>query len=165
MNDHTFIILFFILGFQKNNDKSDILLKIINLYKSCFSIFKEHIYICNKEIIIQCLYIYFNSEINNLFIAHKQKELKNNQIIHNINDQIIYILNILITFIHNLDIQTVLKFSFIYIHFFNSISKKTYNVKHNIILLMKHINNNKKLIENNNILYEQIKSYANMSPY
>ncbi|SOV21505.1 conserved Plasmodium protein, unknown function [Plasmodium sp. DRC-Itaito] len=166
MNDHIFIILFCILGFQKNNDKNEILLKKkINLYKSCFSIFKEHIYIFNKEIMIQCLYIYFNSEINNLFITNKHEIFKNNQTIFNINDNMIYILNILITFIHNLDIQSVLKLSFIYIHFFNSISKKTYNVKENITLLIQHINKKKNLIENNNILYEQIKTYANMSVY
>ncbi|SBS86054.1 hypothetical protein, conserved [Plasmodium malariae] len=153
INDHSFIILFLLLDLVKNEQR----IKQAEIYNFNFSLFKNYIYILNKEVIIQCLYIYFYSEINEK-LEHDNK-LRGNRVI---DEHVHYILNVLITFIHNLDVYSILKLSFIYINLY-LYSNKKYQVNENIKILFEHINKKKNLIEKNNILYEQIKRYENIS--
>ncbi|SBT71582.1 conserved Plasmodium protein, unknown function [Plasmodium malariae] len=153
INDHSFIILFLLLDLVKNDQR----IKQAEIYNFNFSLFKNYIYILNKEVIIQCLYIYFYSESNEK-LEHDNK-LRGNRVI---DEHVHYILNVLITFIHNLDVYSILKLSFIYINLY-LYSNKKYQVNENIKILFEHINKKKNLIEKNNILYEQIKRYENIS--
>ncbi|CAD2110543.1 conserved Plasmodium protein, unknown function [Plasmodium vinckei] len=164
INDHSFVTLYFLLNLNKNE-------KCINhaeLYSFLFSIFKNNIYMINKEVAIQCLYIYLYSQINEQLTSQLTEQYIYFENINNpFNDQIKYILNILITFIHNLDIGSILKLAFFYINvFFNEDKhKKTnYRINENIKIIFDHINKKKNLIEKNNILYEQVKK-AEGIPY
>ncbi|CRH00362.1 conserved Plasmodium protein, unknown function [Plasmodium relictum] len=154
INDYTFIILFLLLDIIRNEKR----IESIEICSFIFKVFKNYIYFLNKEVIIECLYIYFFSQINNeLSQEYNKVKLKNFN-----DDQIHYVLNILITFTHNLEIYSILKLSFIYINLF-FFSQKNYQVKENIKILFEHINRKKDLIEKNNILYDQLKKYENIS--
>ncbi|CRG96565.1 conserved Plasmodium protein, unknown function [Plasmodium gallinaceum] len=153
INDYTFIILFLLLDLIKNEKK----IESVKFYSFIFTVFKDYIYFLNKEVIIECLYIYFFSQINNE-LSYECKEVK----MKNFNNDPIYnVLNILITFIHNLEISSVLKLSFIYINLF-FFSHKNCQVKENTKILFEHIKKKKNSIEKNNILYDQLKKYENI---
>ncbi|CXI84270.1 conserved Plasmodium protein, unknown function [Plasmodium berghei] len=164
INDHSFITLYFLLNLNKNEKY----IKHAELYSFLFSIFKNNIYMINKEVAIQCLYIYLYSQINEQLSGQLTEHCIYFENINNpFNDQIKYILNILITFIHNLDIGSILKLAFFYINvFFNEHKHKkaNYRINENIKIIFDHINKKKNLIEKNNILYEQVKK-AEGIPY
>ncbi|GAW81257.1 hypothetical protein, conserved [Plasmodium gonderi] len=153
INDHSFVTLFLLLDLLKNDKK----IEHYKIYNFCHTLFKDYIYLLNKEVTIQCLYIYFYSRINEEF-TQEHITLQENRFL---DDKIHYILNILITFIHNLDVYSILKLSFIYINIY-IYSRKNYHVNENIKILFEQINKKKSLIEKNNILYEQVMRYGNV---
>ncbi|EUD68424.1 hypothetical protein C922_01447 [Plasmodium inui San Antonio 1] len=150
IRDHSFVTLFLLLDLLKNDSK----IEHHKVYQFCLNLFKDYIYLLNKEVVIQCLYIYFYTQINEELTQERKVAGKNNSLDENIQ----HILNVLITFSQNLDVYSILKLSFIYINLFIYELKK-YHVKENVKILFEQINKKKNLIEKNNMLYEQVKRY------
>ncbi|GAB66765.1 hypothetical protein PCYB_101150 [Plasmodium cynomolgi strain B] len=150
IKDHSFVTLFLLLDLLKNDSK----IEHYKVYQFCLTLFKDYIYLLNKEVVIQCLYIYFYTQINEELTQERKMDGENNSQ----NENIQHILNVLITFSHNLDVYSILKLSFIYINLF-IYARKKYHVKENVKILFEQINKKKSLIEKNNMLYEQVKRY------
>ncbi|CAA9988532.1 conserved Plasmodium protein, unknown function [Plasmodium knowlesi strain H] len=150
IKDHSFVTLFLLLDLLKNDSK----IEHEKAYQFCLTLFKDYIYLLNKEVVIQCLYIYFYTQINEELTKERRMAGENNSR----NENIQHILNVLITFSNNLDVYSILKLSFIYINLF-IYARKKYHVKENVKILFEQINKKKSLIEQNNMLYEQVKRY------
>ncbi|ANQ08570.1 Uncharacterized protein PCOAH_00028550 [Plasmodium coatneyi] len=150
IKDHSFVTLFLLLDLLKNDSK----IEHHKVYQFCLTLFKDYIYLLNKEVVIQCLYIYFYTQINEELTQGRKMDRENNSP----NENIQHILNVLITFSNNLDVYSILKLSFIYINLF-IYARKKYHVQENVKILFEQINKKKSLIEKNNMLYEQVKRY------
>ncbi|KJP85689.1 hypothetical protein AK88_04666 [Plasmodium fragile] len=150
IKDHSFVTLFLLLDLLKNDSK----IEHHKVYQFCLTLFKDYIYLLNKEVVIQCLYIYFYTQINEELTQQRHMLAENNTPHENIQ----HILNVLITFSHNLDVYSILKLCFIYINLF-IYARKKYHVQENVKILFEQINKKKSLIEKNNMLYEQVKRY------
>ncbi|VUZ96332.1 conserved Plasmodium protein, unknown function [Plasmodium vivax] len=150
MKDHSFVTLFLLLDLLKNDSQ----IEHLKVYQFCLTLFKDYIYLLNKEVVIQCLYIYFYSQINEELAEERKMAGENNSP----NEDIQHILHVLITFSHNLDVYSILKLSFIYFNLF-IYARKKYHVQENVKILFEQINKKKSFIEKNNMLYEQVKRY------
>ncbi|SCQ16365.1 conserved Plasmodium protein, unknown function [Plasmodium ovale] len=152
MNDHALVTLFLLMDQFSGEQEKAVYGK---LYDFLFCLLRDYVYVLNKEVVTQCLYIYFYSRMNEELLS-EQRHLKNNNFTQ---ENVEYLLNVLTSFIHNLDINSILKLTFIYMNLFYYAQTK-YNINENLKILLDHIDKKKHIIENNNMLYEQVKRYA-----
>ncbi|SBT35946.1 hypothetical protein, conserved [Plasmodium ovale wallikeri] len=152
LNDHALVTLFLLMDRFSGEQEKAVYGK---LYGFLFCLLRDYAYVLNKEVVTQCLYIYFYSRMNQELLS-EQGHLKNNNFTE---ENVEYLLNVLISFIHNLDINSILKLTFIYMNLFYYAQKKC-NINEKLKILFDHIDKKKHIIENNNMLYEQVKRYT-----